>query len=71
MKEVDVMSPTRWTTVWGSLDSAMKERSREVTPFRYLNQTALAPLWFRTTVVFAGGGQKGIFPSPHLPESCL
>lgn len=41
MKEVDVMSPARWTAVWGSLDSAMKERSREVTQFRYLNQTML------------------------------
>lgn len=72
MKEVDVMSPARWTAIWGSLDSAMKERSREVTQFRYLNQTMLgSSLVPDNSGLCWRGTEKGIFSNPHLPTNCL
>lgn len=67
MKEVDVMSPARWTAIWGSLDSAMKERSREVTQFRYLNQTVLGSSLVPYNSGLCWRGIERHLPKPSSP----
>lgn len=50
--------------IWGSLDSAMKERSREVTQFRYLKQTVLGSSLVPDSSGLCYRGTARHFPKP-------